>query len=92
MNIAFAVGTLGGLLGSLLLIARPAAAKKVFAASLVGYVLLYIGDVTEGVFAALGASQVTILTLVVSIAVFLLLWSSTRARGSPLMATFRRRS
>jgi len=29
---------------------------------LVGYIILYIGDFTEGIFAALGAPQVIILT------------------------------
>jgi hypothetical protein len=80
MNVAFAVGTFGGLLGSLLLFLRPRAAKRVFAASLIGYVILYVGDVTEGVFAALGMSQVTILTLVVAIAAALFFWSKNLER------------
>ena len=40
--------------------------------SLIAYVILYIGDITEGVFAALGASQVIILTFVVAVAAGLL--------------------
>ncbi|TRW14560.1 hypothetical protein [Glacieibacterium frigidum] len=73
MTMGFAGGTLGGLAGSLLLLARRRLAVPVFAASLAGYVVLYIGDITEGVFAALGTEQVVILTSVVLIAA-LLLW------------------
>ncbi|MBS2015490.1 MAG: hypothetical protein JST00_21560 [Deltaproteobacteria bacterium] len=83
MNVAFAVGAFGGLLGSLaLLLSQTAAAKKVFAASLLGYVVLFVGDLTEGVFAALGASQVAILTFVIAVAAGLLAWTARiDARG-----------
>ncbi len=75
MTVGFAVGTFGGLLGSVLLLLRKKIATPVFAASLAGYVVLYIGDITEGVFEAIGASQVAILTSVVLIAAALL-WLS----------------
>lgn len=68
MTVAFAVGVFGGLLGSVLLLLRRAAAKPILAASLVAYVALWIGDAMFGVFAALGAPQVAVLTLVVAIA------------------------
>lgn len=78
MTFGFAVGTLGGLAGSLLLLARRRLAVPVFAASFAGYVVLYIGDITEGVFAALGAGQVAILSSVVLIAAALL-WLARHA-------------
>jgi hypothetical protein len=68
MTGAFAVGVFGGLLGTVLLLFRNKLATPIFLASLAGYVLLYIGDITEGVFAAIGISQVVILTIVVLIA------------------------
>jgi hypothetical protein len=43
------------------------------ATSLLAYLVLYLGDVTQGVFAAMGAAQVIVLTVVVAIAVGLLL-------------------
>lgn len=75
MTAAFAAGTFGGLIGSVLLLLRRRAAVPLFVVSLAGYVVLYIGDITEGVFVALGASQVAILSLVVIIASGLL-WTS----------------
>lgn len=68
MTLAFAVGVLGGLSGSVLLLLRKASAEPVLLASLVAYVALWIGDAVYGVFAAFGASQVAILTVVVAIA------------------------
>lgn len=82
MTIAFAVGVFGGTIGCLLMLARKAVAVSVFALSLVGYIALYIGDIVHGVFAAMGAPQVVVLTVVVAIAVGL--WAvarSLRARG-----------
>jgi hypothetical protein len=67
-----ALGVLGGALGCVLLLLRKAAATTVFALSLAAYLVLYIGDMTLGVFAAFGFSQVAILTVVVAIAVGLL--------------------
>ena len=75
MTLGFAVGAVGGLIGSALLLARRRLATPTFVASLVGYVVLYVGDITEGVFAALGAPQIAVLTSVVGIAVGLLVWS-----------------
>lgn len=72
MTLAFAVGVFGGLAGSVLLLLRRAAAMPVLLASLLAYVALWIGDAVHGVFAAMGAPQVMILTLVVAIAAVLL--------------------
>lgn len=83
MNLAFAVGVSGGLLGSVLLLRQRRLAVPIFAASLIGYLVLYVGDITEGVFAAFGTPQVAILTTVVAIAGGLLAWSHhLRARGA----------
>lgn len=82
MTIAFAIGVFGGALGCLLLLARRAIAVPVFALSLAGYLALYAGDILHGVFAAMGAPQVAVLTVVVAIAAGL--WAlarSFRARG-----------
>jgi len=78
MTAAFAIGTIGGLIGSILLLARKRQATAVFVASLAAYVVLYIGDITQGVFAAIGASQMMILSVVVVIAAALL-WLSRRS-------------
>jgi hypothetical protein len=80
MTAAFALGVVGGVVGSLLLVLRDRRATQVFLASLLGYVVLYVGDVTEGVFAALGAPQVIVLTVVVAIAAALLAWSKRELR------------
>jgi hypothetical protein len=84
MTAAFAVGVFGGLAGSILLGLGRRVAVPVFAASLAGYLVLYVGDVTEGVFAAVGPSQVVILTTVVAIALGLWSWSRHLARRSAL--------
>lgn len=68
MTLAFAIGVLGGLTGSVLLLLRRALAMPVLAASLGAYVALWIGDAVHGVFAAMGAPQIIILTSVVAIA------------------------
>ncbi len=73
MTLAFAVGVFGGLAGTVLLLLRRKESLPVLAVSLVAYIALYIGDITEGVFAALGAPQVIVLTIVVAIAVGLVL-------------------
>jgi hypothetical protein len=54
MTLAFAIGVFAGLMGSVLLLLRSAAAKPVLGASLVAYVALWIGDALHGVFAAMG--------------------------------------
>jgi hypothetical protein len=84
MTFAFAVGVGGGLGGSLLLLAGRRQAVPVLAASLIGYLLLYAGDITEGVFAALGWPQVAILTAVVAIAACLLVWARRLDRTGAL--------
>lgn len=81
MGAAFAAGVFGGVLGSALLLLRRRAAVPVFAASLVAYVVLYIGDITLGVFEAFGTPQVVILSVVVFIAAALL-WLALRMRAS----------
>jgi hypothetical protein len=68
MDIAFGWGVLGGLLGCCLLIAGRRLAQRVLLSSLVAYLVLFVGDITEGVFAAFGAPQVAILSTVVLIA------------------------
>ncbi|PLL10576.1 hypothetical protein C0V75_19810 [Tabrizicola sp. TH137] len=68
MTAVFFLGVAGGLFGSLLLALRSGLARPVLLASLLAYVALWIGDAIHGVFAAMGAPQVIILTLVVAIA------------------------
>ncbi len=80
MTIAFAIGVVGGTLGCVLFLARNGLAKPVFLASLIGYIVLWIGDATQGVFAALGTPQVVILTFVVAIAAGL--WALARRYGA----------
>jgi hypothetical protein len=77
MTAAFAIGVFGGLLGSLVLAARYAAAVPVLAVSLVGYTALFSGDVYFGVFDAL-PGQLAILAFVVVVAVvlFATAWAS----------------
>lgn len=75
MTLAFALGVGLGTAGSVLLLMRRKLATPVLAVSLVAYVALWIGDAVNGVFAALGAPQVIVLTLVVAIAAGLLLLS-----------------
>ena len=82
MTIAFAIGTLGGTIGCCLLFLRSEYATTVFWISLIAYLVLYIGDYTEGVFAALGPPQVIILTVVVCIA-GILLWMSHYTTKTP---------
>ena len=72
LHAAFAIGVLGGTLGSLLLLLRKSWAVPVFVVSLLAYIVLYIGDIALGVFAAFGTPQVVILTTVVAIAIALL--------------------
>lgn len=71
-TLAFASGVFGGLAGSLLLLAGHRSAPAVLALSLAGYGLLYIGDITQGVFAAFGTGQIVVLSAVVAIAIGLL--------------------
>lgn len=68
MSLAFGIGTIAGAIGCVLLLAKSSFARPVFLTSLVGYSVLFVGDITEGVFAALGAPQVAILTIVMIVA------------------------
>jgi hypothetical protein len=77
MTLAFATGVFGGALGCLLMLVRSPWSRPVFAASLAAYLVLYVGDITQGVFQAFGVGQVAILTTVVLIAAGLL-WVSMR--------------
>lgn len=79
MTAAFAIGVFGGAIGCVLLWLRKRAAIAVSAISLSAYIVLYVGDIALGVFAAFGASQVAVLTMVVLIAA-ILLWVSRHAR------------
>jgi hypothetical protein len=84
MTGVFALGVFGGVLGCGLLLLRKSAAVPVFAASLAGYIALYIGDIVHGVFAALGTPQIVILSLVVLIAAGLL-WFARKAKARGLL-------
>lgn len=83
MTAAFAIGVFGGTLGSALLFVRHRLAVPVLALSLLAYVALWTGDLIHGVFAAMGAPQVLILTAVVAIAAGLL-WLAVRAPAPAL--------
>jgi hypothetical protein len=72
MTVAFGLGVAGGLVGSVLLFLRHHSAVAVLAVSLAAYIALWIGDAVHGVFAAMGAPQIAILTSVVAIAAGLL--------------------
>ena len=72
MAIAFGVGVLAGTTGCILMLLRRRAAVPVLTASLVAYVVLFVGDITQGVFAAFGVGQVVVLGLVVAVAAALL--------------------
>ncbi|MFN5998165.1 MAG: hypothetical protein ACK47C_03330 [Paracoccaceae bacterium] len=84
MTVVFAIGVFGGVLGCGLLLMRRSVAVPVFAVSLAGYIALYIGDIVHGVFAALGAPQVAVLSAVVLIAAALL-WLSRRVRAQGIL-------
>lgn len=85
MNAAFAVGVLGGVVGCALLLLRRRAAVSVLAASLAGYLVLFVGDIVHGVFEAFGVSQAAILTGVVAIAASLL-WLARGSRCRAVLA------
>ncbi len=81
MKVAFGLGSVGGLIGSVLLGLRRAAATQVLAASLLGYVALFAGDYAHGVFDLI-EGQLAILTMVVAIATGLMSASAfARRRG-----------
>lgn len=83
MHAAFAVGVFGGALGCVLMLLKRKAARIVLGVSLVSYIFLFIGDITQGVFAAFGASQVMVLSAVVLIAAGLHWMSGTRFKVVP---------
>ncbi len=85
MDAVFGIGTIGGTIGCLLLLAKSRHAVPVFAASLAAYVLLFIGDYTQGVFAAFGPGQIAILSTVVAIAAGLF-WFARAARRKGALA------
>jgi hypothetical protein len=60
---------------------RKKLSVSVFLLSLAGYIVLYIGDITLGVFKVFGTPQIVILTSVVLIAAGLL-WFSRRFTAS----------
>lgn len=68
MTLAFGLGVLGGLVGSVLLLLRHGLAMQVLGVSLIAYAALWLGDAIYGVFAALGTPQVIVLSIVVIIA------------------------
>lgn len=70
MKLAFAVGSVGGLAGSVAFAARRAIAAPILLASLFGYIALYAGDYGHGVFEAV-PGQMAILSTVVMIAIAL---------------------
>lgn len=80
---AFGIGVIAGIAGSLALLARRAGARPILAVSLVAYFLLFLGDLTHGVFAAI-PSQLATLTLVLAIAAALLWASHFAAHRRPL--------
>jgi hypothetical protein len=83
MTVVFAIGVFGGLLGSLALSARRAAAMPVLAVSLLGYLALFAGDVYFGVFDAM-PGQLAILAFVVVVAAALLV-TARAARSRALL-------
>ena len=85
MTFAFAVCVFGGAIGCLLLLMKRRQALPVFWASLAGYVVLYLGDIALGVFAAFGTPQIMILTLVLLIAVALLWFAQRLSRRRALV-------
>ena len=80
MTVVFAIGVFGAVIGCVLLLARHRLALPVLVASFIGYICLYIGDIVLGVFAALGTSQVMVLSTVVAIA-SVLLWMAIHAKS-----------
>jgi hypothetical protein len=81
MKVVFAVGSFGGLIGSLLLFVRRREAIPIFAVSLAGYSALFVGDQMYGVFEAI-PGQLAVLILVVAVAAVMLgIGLFTRRRG-----------
>lgn len=82
MDLAFAVGAGGGLLACAALFARSAMAVPIALASLVGYIILFVGDYAYGLFELIPV-QLAILSTVVAIAVALFaICLLAKARGT----------
>jgi hypothetical protein len=84
MSIAFALGTIGGTIGCVLLLAGQRLAVTVLAVSLAAYIALYLGDIIFGVFAAFGTPQIVVLSFVVIVAAGLL-WLARRLSRQGLL-------
>lgn len=67
MTLFFAIGVIGGTIGCAILLARHTLAVPVLAVSLLGYIVLFVGDWAHGLFAIL-PNQLAILSTVVIIA------------------------
>lgn len=91
MKLAFTVGSVGGVVGSIALALRHRSAVPVLTASLVGYVALWAGDYAYGVFDVI-PGQMAIVSLVVAMAAALLVagvledrrYAPPLARNNPL--------
>jgi hypothetical protein len=70
MDVAFAVGAGGGFLACVTLLTRKAVAVPIALVSLVGYIILFVGDYAYGLFALI-PEQLVILSFVVLVAIFL---------------------
>ncbi len=79
MHAAFALGAGGGAFGCLLLALGRRSATAVFAASLAGYVALFVGDWLEGLFAVL-PGQMSIAAVVLAVAAVMLALSVAAQR------------
>lgn len=78
ISVAFGVGVVGGLVGSVALLMKSARTIAIYGISMAGYIILFSGDVYYGVFANI-PTQLVILTVVVVIAAALL-WVSIHAK------------
>lgn len=82
MAAVFAIGTLGGALGCVLLLAGRQSSVAMLAVSLAAYIALWVGDALLGVFAVFGTPQVVVLSIVVLVAAGLLwLAQALKAKG-----------
>ncbi|MCM0000008.1 MAG: hypothetical protein NBV68_11545 [Erythrobacter sp.] len=84
MAAVFAIGTLGGVLGAVLLLAQRRASIAVLAVSLAAYLALWAGDALLGVFAVFGTPQVVVLSIVVLVAAGLL-WLAQRLAAKGML-------
>ena len=74
-NIVFIIGSVGGTVGTILLLCRLKLAKIVFLISLIGYIAVLIADFLQGAFVLLGQGYLVTLIIVILIAIFFL-WLS----------------